>query len=461
MSVTLVLTDLLDREIAAATRDPLETAGVLLVKPVETTAGEIRLLGRRMLWVGTPAYVERHADALAISSDGYVAALGEASTAGLIALWFHTHPGEGGIPLPSRHDVEVDRRLAETFRIRADTPWYGTMIASPRRQGYDFSGALLHEDDPPRSIGRLWVVGDRWRLQSAHDAPGLTVDPRFDRSVRALGGPIQAALGDLKVGLVGGGGTGSAVAEQLVRLGVRHLTIIDSDTLSASNVTRVYGSTPADVCRPKVEMLSDHLRAIAPELDCTAIQSMTTLEPTARALAGCDLIFGCSDDNAGRLVLSRLATYLMTPVIDIGILLSSDAAGLLSGIDGRVTILAPGSACLVCRGRIDMARAATELLSPGERRRLADEGYAPALADTEPAVVTFTTAVAAAAVSELLERMIGYGPDPRPSEILLRWHEREISTNIVVPRAGHYCHPDAGRIGAGITQPFLEQVWPQ
>lgn len=461
MTITIVLTNELDREIAVAARNPLETAGVLLARLVDVPGGDVRLLGRKMIWVEDVAYVERHAYALTISSDGYVAALGEAEETGLIALWFHTHPGEAGTPLPSIYDNEVDRRLAETFRIRADTPWYGTLIASPRGHGYAFSGAMVHEtESAPRSIDRLWVVGDRWRLQSSYDTEGPAIDPQFDRSVRALGGPIQDALAQLRVGLVGGGGTGSAVAEQLVRLGVRHLTIIDGDTLSASNVTRVYGSTPADIGRPKADMLCDHLRAIAPDLDCKAIESMTTLEPVARKLLPCDLIFGCSDDNAGRLVLSRIATYLMIPVIDLGILLSSDSAGLLSGIDGRVTILAPGAACLVCRGRVDMARAATELMTPAERNRLADEGYAPALADTEPAVVAFTTAVAAAAVAELLERMIGYGPEPRPSEVLLRWHEREISTNIVAPKAGHYCDPAAGKIGAGMIQPFLEQVWP-
>lgn len=50
-------------------------------------------------------------------------------------------------------------------------------------------------------------------------------------------------------------------------------------------------------------------------------------------------------------------------------LLSSGPSGLLEGINGRVTILAPGSACLICRGRIDRARAATEMLTPGERTR--------------------------------------------------------------------------------------------
>ncbi len=81
---------------------------------------------------------------------------------------------------------------------------------------------------------------------------------------------------------------------------------------------------------------------------------MVTLEPTARKLIGCDLLFGCTDDNAGRLVLSRLATYLMTPVIDCGVLITSDADGRLTGINGRVTVLSPGQACLVCRDRIDL-----------------------------------------------------------------------------------------------------------
>ena len=94
-----------------------------------------------------------------------------------------------------------------------------------------------------------------------------------------------------------------------------------------------------------------------------------------------------------------------------------------------------------------------------EQHRLQREGYAAALPGVEPAVVTFTTAVAASAVSELLERLAGYGPEPAPSEVLLRIHEREISTNIVPPRDGHYCHPNSGKMGLGVTEPFLEQTW--
>jgi hypothetical protein len=100
-------------------------------------------------------------------------------------------------------------------------------------------------------------------------------------------------------------------------------------------------------------------------------------------------------------------------------------------------------------------------MTPDERRRLEDEGYAPALAHTEPAVVSFTTAVAATAVAEMLERFIGYGPEPRPSEVLLRFHEREVSTNVMESRQRHYCHPAADKLGWGSGEPFLEQTWPE
>lgn len=438
---------------------PLESAGVILARRVVTDSG-VRLLARSLHWVGSTAYIERTAKHMSIRPEGYIGALGLAETDRAVPIWFHTHPSEEGIPLPSCWDRKVDDDIADLFRLRSGSDHYGTLIASPRGLDFTFSGTLQPQTGETSAIDRIWAVGDRWRLTSAFTSTATTPPEIFDRNVRAFGPAIQNVLSDIRVAITGAGGTGSAVAEQLVRLGVRHLLLVDADDLSASNVTRVYGSTPADVGRPKVDVLRDHLIAIAPDLDCKVVPAMGTLKHVAQALAGADLIFGCTDDNAGRLVLSRLSTFFLLPVIDVGVLLSSDTDGVLSGIDGRVTTLSPGSACLVCRNRIDMARASAELKTPEERKRLADEGYAPALGQTEPAVVAFTTAVAAAAVNELLERLIGYGPPARPSETLLRLHEREISTNRAAPREAHYCHPASGKWGAGDEEPFLGQLWP-
>ena len=127
-----------------------------------------------------------------------------------------------------------------------------------------------------------------------------------------------------------------------MRLGVRRFRLIDPKTLTGGNLTRVYGSFPGDVGRPKVEVIRAHVKKIAPDAEVKATQAATTDQATAKLLLDADIVFGCTDDNAGRLVLSRIASYLLTPVIDCGVLLTSGAGGQLDGIYGRVTVLAPG-----------------------------------------------------------------------------------------------------------------------
>lgn len=458
MTVTLVLPTHIAAELFDAANIEIETACVLLARQVETPCGNVRLLARAVHWVPEDAYLRRDATELSIASHGYVPALAEADADRSVPIWVHTHPGNESSPRPSERDEIVDEQLADLFRLRSGSSLYGAVVLARMKHSLQFTGHI-ESDDKRTDIDRTWITGRRFTLINnwLHDiAPP---SDQFDRNIRAFGGEIQQVLGSLSVAVVGCGGTGSAVIEQLVRLGVRHLHLFDPDTLTAGNVTRVYGSYINQVGEPKVDVIAAHVLQIAPDAEVITTQAKITLESAARQLLDADVIFGCTDDNAGRLVLSRVASYLLTPVIDCGVLLSSGSDGQLIGIDGRVTILAPGTACLVCRDRIDLQRAAAEMLAPDEYDQLAQEGYAPALLDAQPAVVTFTTQVASAAVSELLERLIHYGPEPAPTELLLRSHEREVSTNDQDPREHHYCHLGTNKLGLGITEPYLEQTW--
>ena len=458
MTVTLVLPEHIAAELLDATMIDVETACVLLARYVETPDGNVRLLGRGLHWVPDDAYLLREPTALSIASHGYVPALSIAEDDQSVPIWLHTHPGIESSPRPSKHDELVDQQLADLFRLRAGCTLYGAVIVAHENGRLSFAGHIESESSRTE-IDRLWITGKRFFFVQNWLYEKTQPSDQFDRNIRAFGGEIQRVLGELRIAVVGCGGTGSAVIEQLVRMGVRHLILLDPDTISAGNLTRVYGSCPQDVGRPKVNVSAAHVKRIAPDATVKTSQSSITLESTAKLLLDADIIFGCTDDNAGRLILSRIASYLLAPVIDCGVMLSSGLGGQLVGIDGRVTVLAPGTACLVCRNRIDLQRAAAEMLSREEYRRLADEGYAPALPGVEPAVVTYTTQVGATAVSELLERLIHYGPEPTPSEVLIRAHEREISTNDLAPRERHYCHPIARKLGLGITDPFLEQTW--
>jgi tRNA A37 threonylcarbamoyladenosine dehydratase len=61
-----------------------------------------------------------------------------------------------------------------------------------------------------------------------------------------MGEDFQRKMEEIIVGIVGLGGTGSCVVEQLSRQGVKHFLIVDHDKFEHSNLTRVYGSKISD-----------------------------------------------------------------------------------------------------------------------------------------------------------------------------------------------------------------------
>lgn len=457
MTSTIALTESTWAEIVTVLHERLETAGVVSAGTAEDADNkELTLLGRELRWVPPDGYLIREPDSLSIASTGYVPWLKSVAAENAAAMFLHSHPG--GRPSPSRFDRQVDLDLRELFMLRTGRDLYVSLIVggTPDRQA--LSGLIYRRgDDEPTELDRVRIVGDRVRiveLHSAHD--DIASDMAFDRQVRAFGGEGQRLLSSLRVGVVGAGGTGSSVCEQLIRLGVREIVVADDDAVDETNITRIYGAGRRDVGRPKVDIVVDNAARIGLGTVVQPIEGRVTSEGVARELRHCDVVFGCTDDHAGRAVLARLAYWYLIPVIDMGFVIAS-RSGIITGLYGRITTMVPGTPCLICRGRIDPEFVRAEMLRPEERARLADEGYAPGLGEPDPSVVTYTTMTASIAVSELLERLIGYGSDP-PSELLVRVHDRKISQLSAEGRPGHYCG-DARSWGRGDTDPFLGQVW--
>jgi molybdopterin/thiamine biosynthesis adenylyltransferase len=446
MEVGIATSERLWEELCVALNDREESAAVLLAGRAEEP-DRLTLCLNRAIWVPTEAYVSRSPAEMRIRSEGWMPALGEAAAGGWQPIFFHTHPA--GEPVPSRHDEQVARELAPVFEVRTDRPFASLIVGDPTASPR-FTGTV--GEDP---IGRLRVVGDRVRLLGAADRSGK-VDSAlesFDRQIRAFGSDGQKVLRGLRAGVVGGGGTGSAVYEQLVRLGVGEIVVIDDDEVSATNLTRIHGSAMADVGKSKVEVLVDSARAIGLGTEVKAHRAKITEPPAFERLRGCDVVFGCTDDNAGRAVLSRLAYYYCSMVIDVGVVISS-REGQVSGIDARMSVMAPGTPCLFCRGRIDPNRLREEQLPDAEREQLADEGYAQGLADPDPAVLTYTTMIASYAVDELLQRLFGLGEEPRSSEILIRPLQRKVRRLGGGPIEGHFC-ADPRILGRADREPPL------
>ena len=149
---------------------------------------------------------------------------------------------------------------------------YGAIVVANTEGHFCFSGHI--ETENWRSdIDRLWVTGRHFRLDQNWLHDSTPPSDQFDRHIRAFGGKVQEVLADMTVAVVGCGGTGSAVIEQLVRLGVRRFILLDPKTLTKSNLTRVYGAFPEDIGKPKVDLSAFHVSRIAPDASVITSQS--------------------------------------------------------------------------------------------------------------------------------------------------------------------------------------------
>jgi len=411
-------------------------------------ANAVKLMSHAVVPVAPEDYLRRERDGLTIQSRSLARITKLARYEGLSIVFAHSHP-EGFADFSSQDDGE-EEKLLPFLQSRVPDRVHGTLVMTRE----DFSARIYA---PTRTSADTIVVGERFRLYRQTSAAPVPIV--FDRQVRAFGEDIQRILAALHVGIVGLGGTGSPVAEQLVRLGVGQLSLFDRDSFEVTNINRVYGSTMSDVDLPKVAIAKRELDRIGLATRIEAIAEHITDEESARQLRACDVVFACTDKQIPRAILMQLALKYSLPVIDLGVLIDSKEQHI-RGVHGRVTTLLPGEACLYCRGRISPEVMRVEALPPHERENQIREGYAPELVGPAAAVIPFTSAVASIAVSEFLHRLTGFmGAERVSSELLIAFDLSRIRTNRVAPREDCQCSDRAGW-ARGDESPFLGMAWP-
>jgi len=311
--------------------------------------------------------------------------------------------------------------------------------------------AVLH-DGEPLEVDHVRLVGPGLQLASLTGT--YSEMGRYDRQERVFGRAGQRILSALHVGVVGAGGTGSAIVEQLTRLGVGRLTVLDDDIVTETNLTRIHQSEPRDVGRAKCEIAG----RLAGDFGVAfhAVQGRVTDQAIARELAVCDIVFGCTDDHAGRIVLARMAPRYLQMLVDVGVTIDV-VGGQVVGAPCRITTQEPGDVCLTCRGHVDLATAAAELLTDEERCSRSVEGYVPGLGEPDPSVVSYTTLAASIAVSVMISRLFGFShltsSDLLVDPVTGRWSSLERPS---CPNDG--C-TSTEIIGSGDLEPFLGLAW--
>ncbi|WP_172799886.1 HesA/MoeB/ThiF family protein [Croceicoccus bisphenolivorans] len=169
---------------------------------------------------------------------------------------------------------------------------------------------------------------------------------RLDRFARhivlpEIGGAGQLRLARSHVVLIGAGGVGSPALQYLAAAGVGRITVIDSDTVDASNLQRQTIFAEDDISASKAESAARWVRRFDAAIDVTAHDLRIDADNAAGLIAGADVVLDGCDNFATRLAVSDAC-------VASGIALTSVAVGRFQAQVANFAGHLPDQACYRC-----------------------------------------------------------------------------------------------------------------
>ena len=188
--------------------------------------------------------------------------------------------------------------------------------------------------------------------------------------------------------------------------------------------------------RAKVDVLGDAIERTGLGTKVIRLKKNLWDPETIRAVAQCDIVFGCMDTVDGRFLLNTFATYYSMPYFDIGVRLDAVREGADKGrireVCGTINYLQPGRSSLMSRGLFTMKEVAAAGLrrnDPAAHARQVEDGYITGVAAHRPAVISVNMFAAALAVNELLARLHPFREEPNSNYASVIFQPRQHGAN--------------------------------
>lgn len=216
----------------------------------------------------------------------------------------------------------------------------------------------------------------------------MILDNRHSRQ-SFLGSHAQTIISETRIGIVGLGGGGSHIVQQLAHIGFQNFVLYDPDYVEESNLNRLVGATTkdADSRSPKVDIGNRLVEGL--QHDAKVTRNKIRWQDDSVPLRTCDVIFGCLDSLQDRSELEVFSRRFMIPYIDIGLGVLT-VAGEQPRMSGQIVLSMPGGACFRCLGFLN-------------ERDLADEVGRYGHAGLRPQVVWANAILAATAVGIVVD----------------------------------------------------------
>lgn len=352
----------------------------------------------------------RTPDQVTWSTKRLIPLLEEAARKDLAILKVHSHPG--GYPQFSSIDDESDSDLFNSVFGWTDSKHpHASAVMLP--DGRMFGRAIL-SDGAFRALDSILVPGSDLRIWIPN--AGGKLAPFTQRHAQLFGQGTTRMLRELAVAVVGCSGTGSPLVEQLARLGVGRLLLVDPDRIEEKNLNRIVNATREDAYlrRPKVEAMARAIAAMGFGTEVEIVPHDLATPRAVKAVAECDVVFGCMDGVEGRHLLNRLAAFYVLPYFDVGVRLEADGSGGINEASGAVFYLRPDGSTLQDRGVYDaeqLKAAGLKRTDPTAYREQVKAGYIHGITEDRPAVISVNMQMASTAVNEFLARLHPYRLD--------------------------------------------------
>lgn len=362
------------------------------------------------------------------------------------------------------YDRQRDRYLRSTF-----TEMLGKSGFGPQRtlrhlnlvfDQTSVDARLTHEGHSFAPVNAIHIPGHARPIVIPNSAVTRTSAGECRSRQDFIDTTTAAALRTLRVAIVGVGGLGPLVAENLARLGVAELILIDPDRLEISNLNRWLAGSPEQVGALKSELLQARLATAVPDCKIRSVPA-SVLDPEGQnALLGADWIVGAVDCDAARQVLNRAACQQLLPYFDLAVLVRARPLDFQT----RLIPVFPGvSACLECSplrvldpDRVQLA------LNPALTAAKRSAGYVMDQPAAAPSVMALNTLIAGQAVLDMIGYLGGaHTINPQaeadtgnaPTPLLTRWRSNQ-RVRLGPQRPDPECPCCRSLLGSGANPPL-------
>ena len=211
---------------------------------------------------------------------------------------------------------------------------------------------------------------------------------RYQRNKSLINSQDQTKLAGSCVAVIGLGGLGGNTAEQLARLGIGKLILIDRDCFDETNLNRQLFATEKNIGQRKVDGASDRLMAINSSLHYEFFDGAVTADNAKELLNDAQIVVDSVDNIKTRRLLQTIWKTLDLPLV----------YGAIGGWYGQVSFIAPGDDTL------NLVYPGTEEV--GIEQKLGNPAFTPAI-------------VSSIQVAEVVKYLLGKGELLRKKLLLI------------------------------------------